>query len=80
MGCTAAGVLLGSMWSFLWLSPVRPAHRPSGSSRRRRMRVLSMAEVRAALNDYAAAQGGAFPQTLEPLGLTRPAGRCNPAK
>jgi hypothetical protein len=60
------GVLLGSMWSFLWFVVSPRTGRVALESETNA--VLAMAEVRAALNDYAAAQGGAFPQTLEPLG------------
>ena len=60
------GVLLGCMWSFLWFVVSPRTGRVALEAETNA--VLAMAEVRAALNDYAAAQGGAFPQTLEPLG------------
>ena len=62
------GVLLGAMWSFLWfvVSPRTGQVALDAETNA----VVAMAAVRNALNDYAAAQNGAFPDSLEPLGPT----------
>jgi hypothetical protein len=62
------GVLLAALWSFLWfvVSP-RTGHVAVEAETQA---VQAMGEVHAALTDYASAQGGVYPQTLEPLGAT----------
>ena len=59
-------VLLGAMWSFIWfvVTP-RTGHVTLEAETQA---VQSIDDVRAALNAYAAAQGGAYPPNLEALG------------
>lgn len=59
-------VLLGAMWSFLWFV-VTPRNAQS-TLQAESHAVEAMSDIRTALNAYAAAQGGAFPQSLEALG------------
>jgi hypothetical protein len=60
------GVLLGAMWSFLWFV-VTPRNAQS-TVQAETQALAAIGDLRASLNAYAAAQGGAYPQTLEPLG------------
>ena len=59
-------VLLGAMWSFLWF--VASPRTGQGALQAETRAVQALDEVRALLSSYAAAQGGAYPRTLEPLG------------
>jgi len=59
-------VLLGAMWSFLWFV-VTPRTGNVGLQAETQA-VQTLVELRSQLASYAAAQGGVFPQTLEPLG------------
>jgi hypothetical protein len=60
------GVMFAALWSFLWfvVSP-RTGHVALEAETQA---VQAMEAVHLALNEYAAAQGGGYPQTLEPLG------------
>jgi type II secretory pathway pseudopilin PulG len=59
-------VLLGAMWSFLWfvVTPRNAQSKVQSESQA----LAAMSDLRATLSAYAAAQGGAYPQTLDPLG------------
>jgi hypothetical protein len=59
-------VLLGAMWSFLWF--VAAPRTGQVALRAETRAVQSIDEVRALLTGYAAAQGGTYPGSLEPLG------------
>ncbi len=59
-------VLLGAMWSFLWFV-VTPRNAQT-KVQAETQAIEAMSDLRATLNAYAAAEGGAYPQTLEPLG------------
>lgn len=59
-------VLLGCIWSFVWF--VASPRTGGGAAQAESVAVQALDEVRALLGNYAAAQGGAFPKTLEPLG------------
>lgn len=60
------GVMLGALWSFLWFVVTPRTGNVGLQAETQAVQTLTM--VRAALSSYAAAQGGVFPQTLEPLG------------
>jgi hypothetical protein len=59
-------VLFGCIWSFVWF--VASPRTGSGAQQAEARAVQALDEVRALLGNYAAAQGGAYPKTLEPLG------------
>jgi len=59
-------VLIGAIWSFVWF--VMPEAGSARVSRAELSAVVAMRDTRAALADYARAQGGSYPATLEPLG------------
>jgi hypothetical protein len=59
-------VLLGAMWSFLWFV-VTPRNAQT-TLQAETHAVEAMGDLRAALGAYAAAQGGTYPQTVDPLG------------
>jgi hypothetical protein len=59
-------VLLGAMWSFLLFVAAPRTGQVTLQAETRA--VQSIDEVRALLTSYAAAQGGAYPSSLEPLG------------
>jgi hypothetical protein len=60
-------VLLGAIWSFVWF--VVSPRSGAGAQQAESLAVQALDEVHALLSSYAAAQGGAFPKTLEPLGV-----------
>src|SRR5262249_59022693 len=60
------GILVAALWSFLWFVVSPRTGRVELEAETQAVQALG--DVRAALNGYAAAQGGAFPQTLEPIG------------
>jgi hypothetical protein len=59
-------VLMGCIWSFVWF--VASPQTNAGAQQAESRAVQALDEVRALLSSYAAAQGGAYPKTLEPLG------------
>jgi len=59
-------VLLGAMWSFLWFVAAPRTGRVALQAESRAVQAID--EVRALLTGYAAAQGGVYPGSLEPLG------------
>jgi len=59
------GVLLAAIWSFLWF--VVPERQGNPTAQAESRAVESLREIRAALRDYAAAQGG-YPSQLDALG------------
>lgn len=59
-------VLLGAIWSFLWF--VMPEPGRDRVARAEAGAADALREIRAALADYAGAQGGAYPASLEVLG------------
>jgi hypothetical protein len=59
-------ILLTGIWSFVWY--VASPRTGGGAAQAETRAVEAMDEVRALLGNYAAAQGGAYPKTLEPLG------------
>jgi len=59
-------ILLGAMWSFVWF--VASPRGGTGSQQAEARAAQALDEVRALLGNYAAAQNGAYPKTLEPLG------------
>ncbi len=60
------GVLLGAIWSFLWF--IVPERRGNPTVMAEARAAESLREVRAALVDFASAQGGAYPQQFEAVG------------
>jgi hypothetical protein len=60
------GVLLAAIWSFLWF--VVPERQGNPTTQAEARAAESLREVRAALADYASAQGGAYPQNFEAVG------------
>jgi hypothetical protein len=60
------GVLLAALWSFLWF--VVPERQGNPTSAAEDRAVQSVRDVRAALSDYASAEGGAYPRQFEALG------------
>jgi hypothetical protein len=59
-------VLLGAMWGFLWFVVAPRTGRVALQAETHAVQAID--DVRAALGAYAAAQGGAYPATLESLG------------
>jgi len=60
------GIMLAALWSFLWfIVPPRTGHVVLEAEAQA---VQAIEVVHSALNEYAAAQGGVYPQTLDPLG------------
>jgi hypothetical protein len=63
-------VLLGALgtvlWGFLWY--ILPARNGSPALEAETRATAALTELRAALSNYAEAQGGAYPISLEPLG------------
>jgi hypothetical protein len=59
-------ILFSAIWSFVWF--VASPRAGAGARQAESSAVQGMDEVRALLSNYAAAQGGAYPKTLEPLG------------
>ena len=59
-------VLLGAMWSFLWF--VVTPRNAQNTFQAESHAVEAMSDLRTALTAYAAAQSGAYPQTLDPIG------------
>ena len=59
-------VLLAALWSFLWfvVSP-RSSH---ATAEAEAQAIQALGDARAALDNFASAQGGVYPQTLEQLG------------
>jgi hypothetical protein len=60
------GVLLAAIWSFLWF--IVPGRQGDPAAQAEARAAESLREARAALLDYAAAQGGAFPRQFEAVG------------
>jgi hypothetical protein len=60
------GVLLAAIWSFLWF--VVPERQGNPTTQAEERAAGSLREIRAALVDYASAQGGAYPQNFEAVG------------
>jgi hypothetical protein len=60
------GVLLAAIWSFLWF--VVPERQGNPTAQAEARAADSLRDVRVALMDFASAQGGSYPQQLEPLG------------
>jgi hypothetical protein len=60
------GVLLGAIWSFLWF--VVPARQGDPTVQAEARAAESLREIRTALVDFAAAQGGAYPRQIEAVG------------
>jgi hypothetical protein len=60
------GILLGAIWSFLWFALPERQGNPTLQAENRAMQALR--EARAALSDYASAEGGAYPRQFESLG------------
>ncbi len=60
------GVLLAAIWSFLWF--VVPERQGNPTAQAEARAAESLREARAALVDYASAQGGAYPRQFETLG------------
>jgi hypothetical protein len=59
-------ILMSAIWSFVWY--VASPRTGGGAKQAEGRAVQALDEVRALLSNYAAAQGGAYPKTLEPLG------------
>ena len=59
-------VLLAAIWSFLWF--IVPERQGNPTAQAEGRAAESLREVRAALVDYASAQGGAYPQQFEAVG------------
>jgi hypothetical protein len=59
-------VLLGAVWSFLWF--IVPERQGNPTTQAEARAVESLQNVRAALTEYASAQGGAYPRLFESLG------------
>ena len=60
------GALLAAIWSFLWF--IVPERQGDPTVQAEARAAESLREVRIALADYAAAQGGAFPRQFEAIG------------
>ena len=60
------GVLLAAIWSFLWF--VVPERQGNPTAQAEARAAESLREFRAALVDYASAQGGAYPPQSESVG------------
>jgi hypothetical protein len=60
------GVLLGAIWSFLWF--VVPERRGNPTEQAEARAAESLREIRAALVDFASAQGGTYPRQFEAIG------------
>ena len=60
------GVLLAAIWSFLWF--VVPERQGDPKTQAEARAAESLREARAALVDYASAQGGTYPRQFETLG------------
>jgi len=60
------GVLLAAIWSFLWF--VVPERQGNPTAQAEARAAESLREVRAALVDFASAQGGAYPHQFEVVG------------
>lgn len=60
------GVLLAAIWSFLWF--IVPERQGDPTAQAEARAAGSLREVRAALVDFASAQGGAYPQQFEAVG------------
>ncbi|MBZ5645221.1 MAG: hypothetical protein LAO19_20880 [Acidobacteriia bacterium] len=59
-------VLLAAIWSFLWF--VVPERQGDPTAAAEHLAVQSLQEVHAALSEYAAAEGGAYPRQFDALG------------
>ena len=60
------GVLLAAIWSFLWF--IVPERQGDPTAQAEARAAESLRGIRAALIDFAAAQGGAYPQRFESVG------------
>lgn len=63
---TLLGVLLAAIWSFLWF--VVPERRGDPTAQAEARAAESLREIRAAVMDFASAQGGAYPRRFEDVG------------
>jgi hypothetical protein len=59
-------VLLGAIWSFLWF--IVPERQGNPTAQAEARAAQSLRELHAALVDFAAAQGGAYPRQFETIG------------
>jgi hypothetical protein len=59
-------IVLGCVWSFVWF--VASPQMGGGAQKAESAAVQALDEVQALLTSYAAAKGGGYPKTLEPLG------------
>ncbi len=60
------GVLLAAIWSFLWF--IVPERQGNPTAQAESRAADSLREIRAALVDFASAQGGAYPRQLDAVG------------
>jgi hypothetical protein len=60
------GVLLAAIWSFLWF--IVPERQGNPTTQAEARAAESLREARAALADFASAQGGAYPRQFEAVG------------
>ena len=60
------GVLLAAIWSFLWF--IVPERQGNPTTLAENRAAESLREMRAALADFASAQGGAYPRQFEEVG------------
>jgi len=60
------GVLLAAIWSFLWF--VVPERQGNPTAQAEARAAESLREIRAALVDFASAQGGAYPRQFDAVG------------
>lgn len=60
------GVLLAAIWSFLWF--VVPERQGNPTAQAEARAAASLGDIRAALSDFASAQGGAYPEHFESVG------------
>jgi hypothetical protein len=60
------GVLLAAIWSFLWF--IVPERQGNPTAQAEARAAESLREIRAALVDFASAQGGAYPRQFEEAG------------
>jgi hypothetical protein len=60
------GVLLAAIWSFLWF--IVPERQGNPTAQAEARAAESLRELRAALTDFASAQGGVYPRQFETVG------------
>ena len=60
-------LLMGAVWSFVWwVASPRPGF---AAAQAEAQAIQALDDVRALLSSYAQSEGGAYPKTLEPLGV-----------